>query len=63
MPLCYAKNKVHILKWKENNLDRSREIDREYKYKAYHIMKGHDSDYMSNHIFQKECRKFRNIRF
>ena len=62
MPLCYAKNKVHILKWKENNLDRSREIDRDYKYKAYHIMKGHDKDFLDNHVFQKECRKFRNIR-
>ncbi len=62
MPLCYAKNKVHILKWRENNLDRSREIDREYKYRTYHIKQGHDAVYMDNHIFQKECRKFRNIR-
>ena len=58
MPLSYDKNKIHILKWKENNLDRSREIDRECKYRTYHLKKEQPHEY----IFQQECRKFRNIR-
>ena len=61
MPLSYEKNKVHILKWKENNLDKSREIDRLCKYRTYHLKQGHNQEYLENHIYQKECRKFRKI--
>ena len=58
MPLCYAKNKKHILKWRENNLDKSREINRLSSNRAYHYNKEHPEE----HVFNKECRRFRNIK-
>ena len=37
MPLPYAKNKQHIYKWRENHLERAREINCKYqrKYDAW----------------------------
>ena len=35
MPLSYAKNKVHIYKYKETHLDKCREIDRLSKRRKY----------------------------
>jgi hypothetical protein len=39
MPLSYAQNKKHILKWRENNKDKYREIDRIQHRKIYHWKK------------------------
>jgi len=61
MTSLYAKNKPYILKWRETHLEKQREYDREYQYKAYHMKQGHDKTYLDNHAFQKEARKFRNI--
>lgn len=57
MTVSYEKNKKNIFRWRENNREQYQEIDREYKYKAYHFKKDHPEE----HAFQKEARKFRNI--
>lgn len=61
--ILYAKNKVHIYRWRETNHEKHLEYDRDYKYKTYHLMKGHDQAYFDNQAFQKEARKFRKILF
>ena len=35
MPLPYAQNKIHIYKYRVNNLDKCREIDRLSKRRRY----------------------------
>lgn len=39
MPLPYSQNKVHIYKYRENNLDKVREIDRLSKKRKYNWKK------------------------
>lgn len=35
MPVSYAKNKIHIQKWRENNREAYRELDRKHHRKSY----------------------------
>ena len=53
MGQCYEKNKIHILKWKENNKEKQREITRQWM-KAHYVSK-------LAYSFEHQCRKFRAI--
>ena len=51
MTVCYEKNKVHALKWRENNYELWKKLNRNYKANHYTIWK----DYL------KTCRDFRKL--
>ena len=39
MPLCYEKNKIHALRWRENNYEKTKMLNRKYKATHYTIWK------------------------
>ena len=51
MPLCYEKNKIHIYRWRENNHEKLKMLNRRHKANYYPIWK----DYL------KTCRDFRKL--
>lgn len=51
MPLCYEKNKIHALRWRENNYEKCLEYSRRGMKRHYEIHK----DYL------KTCRDFRKL--
>jgi len=51
MPLCYEKNKVHIYRWRENNYEKTKSLNRIHQANHYTIWK----DYL------KTCRDFRKL--
>ena len=57
MPLCYEKNKVHIYRWRENNYEKLKMLNRRHKATHYTIWKDYlktcrDFRKMDNHLFQ-----------
>ena len=51
MPLCYEKNKLHALRWRDNNYEKTLEYSRRGMMCHYEIHK----DYL------KTCRDFRKL--
>lgn len=51
MPLCYEKNKLHALRWRDNNYEKTLEYSRRGMMRHYEIRK----DYL------KTCRDFRKL--
>ena len=57
MPLCYEKNKIHALRWRENNYEKTKMLNRKYKATHYTIWKEYlktcrDFRKLDNHLFQ-----------
>lgn len=51
MTVCYEKNKVHIYKWRENNYETLKMLNRKHQASRYTIWK----EYL------KTCRDFRKL--
>lgn len=51
MPLCYEKNKLHIYRWRENNYEKTKTLNRRHQSNHYNTWK----DYL------KTCRDFRKF--
>jgi len=51
MPLCYEKNKLHALRWRDNNYEKTLEYSRRGMMRNYEIHK----------YYLKTCRDFRKL--
>ena len=62
MPMTYAQNKAHIMKWRLNNTERSQEIGR--KSSAVYYFNNKDAKKRSclgNYYYKKECKRLCGI--
>lgn len=57
MPLTYEKNKKHIYKWRENNIEKNNALARIYSLASYH----RKQERLNYYSYDKVWKEFRKI--